>query len=290
MNGKKYARKVEGGKPIEHCQCVRCGKSFKTEQGKGNHERTCDAAQTHCKELREKELEGNEVFSTSCSSSTTFTHPPTKKSRANEHQERHNRATNNFVIMLPAETENAANDGRKSNRSSSKRTSIDNEHKASLIEFYERSGLAVAEFVKKHSLSTKHNKNLSEGASGWRNPARKSIILKMATDAKHKKCKHSAAGVNFKKSPYAITENDVCKRILEHRKKGRKVSMNFVRIAARSRMIELQPDMANAFKASEGWFYRFAKRKNIKFRKMKSGKKYDGEANLDKITKVNVFL
>lgn len=47
-------------------------------------------------------------------------------------------------------------------------------------------------------------------------------------------------------------------------------------------MKELQPDKANDFKASEGWFYRFIKRKNIKFYKRKSGKKYDGEANLDK--------
>ena len=47
-----------------------------------------------------------------------------------------------------------------------------------------------------------------------------------------------------------------------------------------------QPDEANSFEASVGWFMRFLKRKRIKFRKRKSGKKCDGELNLNKTLKV----
>ena len=65
--------------------------------------------------------------------------------------------------------------------------------------------------------------------------------------------------------------------------------MNFARVAAQKRMKELQPDKGNDFKVSEGWFHRFAKRKNVKFRKRKSRKKHDGEVNLDKVSKVNAF-
>ena len=137
------------------------------------------------------------------------------------------------MVLIPAAAlEDAESNSCKSNRSSSKRASIDNEFKASSIKFYEHSGLAVAQFMKKHTSSTKHNKCLFKGASGWRNPNRKSIALNMASDAKCKKCKCSASGANVRKSSHAITKNDVCKHVAEHRKKGRKVSMNFVRITA----------------------------------------------------------
>ena len=66
--------------------------------------------------------------------------------------------------------------------------------------------------------------------------------------------------------------------------------MNFVRTTARKRMKGLQPIQANTFKGSVGWFLRFVKRKNVKFRKRKSAKKHDGEENLDKIIKVRNVL
>ena len=53
-------------------------------------------------------------------------------------------------------------------------------------------------------------------------------------------------GLKFKKS--------VCKQIIEHRKKGRKVSMSFVQITARKRMKVLQLDKSEGFKGSVGWF------------------------------------
>ena len=40
---------------------------------------------------------------------------------------------------------------------------------------------------------------------------------------------------NFK-IPYTITENNIYKLIVEHRMKGRKVSMNFIQIIACKRM------------------------------------------------------
>ena len=80
------------------------------------------------------------------------------------------------------------------------------------------------------------------------------------------------------------------KLVLEHRKKGRKVSTNFVRMTYRKRMKALWPVQADALKVSAGWFLRFFKGNKIKIRKRKSGTKYDDEVNLDKIIKTRIFL
>ena len=115
-------------------------------------------------------------------------------------------------------------------------------------------------------------------------------MLSLASKQKHENCKHSTMGLKFRKSLCASTENDLCKLMLEPRKKVRKVGMNFARTTAGKRMKSLKPTQANTFIGSAGWFLRFVKRKNVKFRKQKSGKKYDGEENLDKIIKLrNIF-
>ena len=82
------------------------------------------------------EIEYNQTFHTSNSTSTTFIHPPKKKCIENEHQEKYNHATNNLVFMQPLGTEDTVSDGCKNNRGSSKLISHDNEFKAHLIEFY----------------------------------------------------------------------------------------------------------------------------------------------------------
>ena len=96
-----------------------------------------------------------------------------------------------------------------------------------------------------------------------------------------------AGGKSFRKSPCQPMENDLCKMIIEHRAQGRKVSQNFMQISAKKLIKTAQPELADAFKASDEWFQQFLKRKNIKFRKRKSGKKCDGESSKDKIAKTS---
>lgn len=153
------------------------------------------------------------------------------------------------------------------------------------MQFYEDSGISVSAFLEKHSLALKCKKCLSEGKDRWRHPPTKSKIMGAASNQRHKHCKHSRIGDSFKKSPCQIMENELHKVIAEHRAKGRKVSQNFTRVTTRTLIKTALPDKAESFKASIGWFMRFLKRKKIKFRKRKSGKKYDGKLNLDKILK-----
>ena len=55
-------------------------------------------------------------------------------------------------------------------------------------------------------------------------------------------------------------------------------------------VLEHQPENAANFKASDGWFYLFCKRRKILFRKRKIGKKCCGEENLNKIIKVSFLM
>ena len=97
--------------------------------------------------------------------------------------------------MQPLGIEDADSNGHKSNRESSKWASLDNEFKATLIEFYKRLNLAVTKFVKKYVLSSKYNKYLSERNLGQRHPKGKSKILQMVSNDKYKKCKYGTLGI-----------------------------------------------------------------------------------------------
>ena len=54
VNGKKYVRKLEGGKCIEQARCIGYKAGFKSKQDRGNHERTCAMAQYYYKEKKLK--------------------------------------------------------------------------------------------------------------------------------------------------------------------------------------------------------------------------------------------
>lgn len=104
---------------------------------------------TILKKKNEAELKCNQILDTRCSTSTAFVRLPRKKSRKNEHQESQNCITNNLAFIPDLGTEDAFSEGCKNNRGNSKRTLCDIECKASLIESFEQSNLAVTEFVKK---------------------------------------------------------------------------------------------------------------------------------------------
>ena len=75
---------------------------------------------------------------------------------------------------------------------------------------------------------------------------------------------------------------------VQHRAKGRKISVNCMRMTTKKTLKVSQTDKVGIFEASIGWFERFIKRKKIKFCKSKSGKKYNGESNVIKTDKASL--
>ena len=283
VHGKTYRREVTGGRPLEAAKCIGCDRHFKSEQGKASHERTCALAQIHYKDKESEAMKRNMSMR-----GITVVCPARKKSRSGENAAPLNESPRHNLVHIPTPSVGDTDaDGRRNNRGSAVRMKVSNEKKASIIQLYEQQSLSVSAFVDKHHLSAKHKKCLSEGKDGWRYPSTREKILKAASDKKYKHLKHMTGGKSFRKSPYQPMENDLHKLIIAHRAKGRKVSQNFIRISAKKLMKTVQPELADTFKASDGWFQRFLKRKNIKFRKRKSGKKHDGELNKDKIVKAS---
>ena len=85
-------------------------------------------------------------------------------------------------------------------------------------------------------------------------------------------------------------EVELYRAIAQHRKKGRKVSKSFIKITAKKNLMEKNHPLKESFKASNGWFHNFCKRKNIKFRKRKSGKGKSGVENLPEVLKFLAYL
>ena len=283
IDGKTYRREVTEGRPLEAARCIGCDWSFKSEQGKASHERTCALAQMHCKEKQSEAMKGNASM---CG--ITVVHPGRKKSRSRENAAPPNESPRYNLVCIPAPSAGDTEaDGRMNNRGSAVRIKVSNEKKVPIMQFYEQQSLSVSAFVDKHHLAVKCKKYLSEGKDGWRHPSTRDKILKAASDKKWMHLKQMTGGKLFRKSPYQPMENDLHKTIITHRAKGSKVSQNFMQISAKQLIKTAQLELADTFKASDGWFQRFLKRKNIKFRKCKSGKKCDGELNKDKIVKVS---
>ena len=168
-----------------------------------------------------------------------------------------------------------------------------NLEKARIIELYEHAAstrvIIVAELVHKNRVGREFEKYLGKSKTGWRNNNNKMSIFEKAADSKYKHVKYSTSGNKYKKSPFHVSEVEVLKLAYEHRKKGRKVSQNFIKTKAKIIVLEKQPEKADTFKASNGWFILFCKRHLICFRKHKSGKKYSGEENISKIIQVSIL-
>ena len=87
-----------------------------------------------------------------------------------------------------------------------------------------------------------------------------------------------------------MSEVEVMKLAHEHRKKGRKVSQNFIKTKAKIIVLEKRPEKADIFKERNGWFVLFCKRHCIRFCKCKSGKKHSGEENLSKTIEASILM
>ena len=75
--------------------------------------------------------------------------------------------------MLALSTVEVLVDRRANNRGGAKHAPYANEYKASVIEFWKRSNLTVAEFANLYHLSYEYSKYLSKEKTGWREPDRK---------------------------------------------------------------------------------------------------------------------
>ena len=123
--------------------------------------------------------------------------------------------------------------------------------------------------------------------SKWRNPIQREAIIEAAAKELHGKLKVKPVDSRFPSSPFMRMEEKLHVAIKEHRKKGRKVSRTWICVKAKQLQHEQDKidgtTLASRFKASNGWFRRFLRRKNIKFRKRKSGKKKTTDDNMDLI-------
>ena len=276
IDGKTCRREIADGRPLEAAKCIGCDRSFKSEHVKASHEQTCALAQMNHKDKQSKAMKGNASMR-----SITVAHPARKKSHSGENAAPPNKSPRHNLAHIPALSAGDTDaDGCINNRGSTVQIKVSNEKKASIAQFYEQQSLSVSAFVDKYHLAAKYKKYLSEGKDGWQHPRTREKILKAASDKKRMCLKHMTGGKSFRKSPCQPMENDLHKIMIAHRAKGRKVNQNFMRISAKKLIKTAQPELADTFKASDGWFQRFLKRKNIKFRKRKSREKHDGELNL----------
>jgi hypothetical protein len=89
-------------------------------------------------------------------------------------------------------------------------------------------------------------------------------------------------------------EAQLYRAITEHRKAGRKVSKLWISTKAKKILADLDNSngthLSRSFKASNGWFFRFLRRKQLKFCKRKSGKKKSTDDNLKEIIKWFTYL
>ena len=89
------------------------------------------------------------------------------------------------------------------------------------------------------------------------------------------------------RSPYHHMENLLYSEIVKKRKNGHRVSNTFIRLRAIVIFKELKEQgvsgyLTTEFKASNGWRTNFIKRRQLKYRRRKSGKKFSANEHISK--------
>lgn len=290
IKGKEFTAEISDGRPMQRHKCEDCKRCFNTTQGLSGHRVHCQVAKasTAVRVTKEQACMGDMKDYTDIVLEKKAKHVPKKHPTSAKGAIMINRTSSTSASQSQKE-----GDGRKSNRGSTVRKQYTNLQKARIIELFERTSenMTVAEWVHENKVGREFEKYLGKSKTGWRNDINKKLIMEKAADDRYKNVKYSTSGNRYKKSPYHASEVELFKKIYEHRKNGRKVSKYFIKTTAKMCVQQYQPgSMAKNFKASNGWFYLFCKRRNICFRKRKSGKKYCGEDNLIKIIKVSVLI
>jgi Tc5 transposase DNA-binding domain len=128
----------------------------------------------------------------------------------------------------------------------------------------------------------KWNTNLSK----WGKEDAKKKIYEQAAETKYSRFKRlNINSSNKRKSPFHDMEDLLYKEIKQHRDSKRKVSRQRIIIRAKKILADIDPVRAQKFRASNGWFDRFIKRRNMKFRARKSGKQKSADDNWPAIKK-----
>ncbi len=258
-------------------KCANCDRTFLSPQALGNHYNYCAATKAR-KADAEKKL--------AAKTTEVFAMGPGKKKPGKEYHA--TPAEQRATINLDVEPKE---DKRKGNRGSAHRQRHTNEVKWEHLEKLEiwqdeqkknNSPATIAAYCREF-----HPNDQTKWANflvKWTKS--KDQIAKAVSDEKYGRLKTIARGKQGK-TPYKEMEDELYNSILNDRKNKRKVSRLSVQV--RARKIVNEHDKKNNtnkgkdFKASNGWFWNFLRRKNIKFRARKSGKKKSTDENLPKI-------
>lgn len=268
------------------CKSKNCMMKFKTSQGLGSHLNSC---------LYYKQDQMNTVTDNKCivipDNITTNTdsagkplNPRLRRMAATVEVD------HNQVDMNIQEThQDVKIDARKKNRGSSKRSVYTSKQKWDHIEEFESwendklangEDATVTAYIKEHRLGTKFKKFLSTSHPGWREPSiRNSIKTAVVDKLKSKLAVPSRANLYIAK--YPIMERKLVDELKQRRARKARVSALWIRTTAKKLAVEHYPD--KDFKASNGWFFRFLRRFNIKFRKRKNQKAVSAEEKRSKL-------
>ena len=254
-------------------KCSGCHGTFMNTQGLNNHVNFCKQYQAQKKDLEQKNA---------ARASAIFVAGRGTQKPAGEPTEL--RAT----VQLD-ETQKV--DGRKTNRGAATRERITNETKWNHLEKLEIWQKEMENNNQQANIASYCRKFHPNEQRKWRSNfskwmKEKDNIAKQVSDKKYKQLKTIARG-KLGVSPYKEMEDELYKLITNDRKNKRKVSRLSILVRAKKIVRELDEkngtDRSKDFKASNGWFWNFLKRKNIKFRARKSGKKKSTDENLPKI-------
>jgi hypothetical protein len=174
-------------------------------------------------------------------------------------------------------------DQRKNNRGSAVRHRLSYEQKANMIEEYQKwkeknTNCSTRDYIKERGLPFKYQYCFTAGTKGWLSKESLDSIMKNAALSKYK---HLKRPIGHDQAKYPVMEQALYQEILARRRRGAKVSSNFMRIKARQLAQQHYPE--SNFKASDGWLARFKSRRKLKYRKRQNQKKQNIEEKRDQV-------
>lgn len=265
-----------GGLVGDKHKCNHCEKTFKTANALGNHYNFCKLAIARRQE-EEKKMAATGIGATVFGGSAA----PTK-----QYLSRASASHSSSSQILDKVTTAPKKDNRKGNRGSSVRATYTPAEKLRHLEALEKWKAKQREAEKNDTVSqfcVEHHHNDQQKwnslLSKWKREEPK--IIQYVSEKTYADLKR----IHPKKrsSPFKDMEDILYKEIVEHRSLKRKVSRLRINVRAKKILTEIDvkdgTTRSRPFRASNGWFAGFMKRKNIKFRARKSGKQKSADEN-----------
>jgi hypothetical protein len=138
----------------------------------------------------------------------------------------------------------------------------------------ENQGKPLSSYISENRLPSKMKDFLSEGKNA------KEKIFKIAMDKYKKQFQVPNRGFIYR-ARYQEMENRLIDDMKARRTRGARVSSFWIKHRAKALVAEMHPNQL--FSASNGWLFRFMRRRNIKFRKTINVKAQSAEDKRDKI-------